>query len=215
MKFKMLTAIERVGEIGHGTYWRCRCDCGNVTVVSRGELTSNSGTKSCGCWNRETARRRRMSHGGSYLPEYSSWANMWSRCTNVNNKMHHRYGGRGITVCRRWRKFETFLEDMGRRPSGGYSLERKNNDGNYEPQNCVWTTRAMQNRNQSRLHFVEYGGQRMPLSAAVEASNSPADYQCVRARLKRGWDLARALAAPSHPNYRAALLRRHGKKMRT
>lgn len=83
----------------------------------------------------------------SETPEYDAWYGMITRCTKPNCRSYPYYGGRGIKVCDRWLKFENFLADMGRRPGNGYSLDRKNNDGNYEPGNCRWATKTEQNRN--------------------------------------------------------------------
>jgi len=86
-------------------------------------------------------------HGLSKTPEYRAWASMVQRCTNPNNARYDRYGGRGISICVRWNKFENFLADMGPRPTKGHSVDRKDNEGNYEPGNCRWATRSEQQNN--------------------------------------------------------------------
>ena len=95
-------------------------------------------------------------------PEYRCWANMIQRCENPKNKRFDQYGARGITVCERWRNsFESFLADMGKKPTAKHTIERKNNDGNYEPSNCVWATRSEQMRNTRRTHRLIVAGKTM------------------------------------------------------
>jgi hypothetical protein len=107
----------------------------------------NGATKSCGCLNHENRQKPRR-HGLSWkIPEYRSWINMRQRCLNKNNPRYKDYGGRGIKICKRWSSFENFLADMGQMPGPGYSIERINNDGDYEPDNCIWLPRRDQWKN--------------------------------------------------------------------
>lgn len=133
--------------------WRAKCDCGNSTVALACHIRSGR-TKSCGCLSREMTSARRKDHGGSEWPEYNSWRAMIGRCHDKNVPSYQHYGARGISVCDAWRfgengktGFRCFIEDMGRRPDG-LTLDRIDNDGNYEPSNCRWTTYSEQNRNQ-------------------------------------------------------------------
>lgn len=152
-RFGRLT-ITGEGERGRfpsgGTYrkWLCQCDCGKQVEVHTRSLTSGD-TSSCGCFQRERASQANLTHGKSETPTFRIWARMWTRCTNKNQEDWKSYGGRGIKVCARWKSFEAFLEDMGERP-GDLTLERKDNDGDYSPDNCCWATRSQQNKNKRR-----------------------------------------------------------------
>lgn len=95
--------------------------------------------------------RKWVKHGFSRTPEYECWGAMKERCYNIKNKQYNDYGGRGITVCKRWLDFQNFYSDLGKRPSNKHSIERINNDGNYEPSNVTWATRKEQQRNQRKL----------------------------------------------------------------
>lgn len=132
--------------------WQCRCDCGNEKAVAGSDLRSGL-SQSCGCLIREKSARLNTKHGHAVKhdgtppsPEYTAWTSMINRCECENYKGWHRYGGRGITICERWRtSFENFLADMGPRPTPQHSLDRyPNNDGNYEPDNSRWATKKQQ-----------------------------------------------------------------------
>lgn len=120
---------------------------------------------------------------------------MIQRCTNPNNTHYDCYGGRGITVCDRWRNFLLFLEDVGERPTPGHTLERKDNTGNYCPDNIKWATRMEQSQNTRANHVFEHNGERLPVTAW--ARRLGVSYVCILNRIKRGWPVAKAVTEPS------------------
>lgn len=149
----------------------------------------------------EVKRRQapRWSHNqawrGKWTSEFRAWHGMISRCLYPSIKGYENYGGRGITVCDRWRNsFENFYSDLGPRPSGGYSLERVNNDGNYEPLNCKWATKLEQDNNRRTNVFIEFNGRRLTKSQwAREIGLKPIS---LYKRFNSGWSIERALTTP-------------------
>lgn len=131
-RFGRLMALSHLGS----GVWDCICDCGQKTTVA-GRILVAGDTKSCGCLKRERDKTFNLKHGKRHTLTYEIWKSMRARCNNQNNKAFHNYGGRGITVCRRWNDYQNFLNDMGECPSG-YSIDRIDVDGNYEPSNCRW-----------------------------------------------------------------------------
>lgn len=149
--FSRLTVISFSHTIDGGAVWICRCICGTERGFRVGNLVSGCAS-SCGCWNREAIRIRKWIHGhkanGMVSTEYTCWINMKQRCEDPKTAGYKNYGGRGISICNRWRNsFPNFLADMGLKPSPKMSIDRINNDGNYEKKNCRWATNSQQKRN--------------------------------------------------------------------
>lgn len=172
-----------------GTVWLCQCDCGKLVSVVIGSLSTGR-TKSCGCLKSDVTRERLTTHGQCASPEYIAWSNMRQRCDNPCRPEYPDYGGRGIKVCERWTVFENFLADMGKRPDGK-SIERRNNEGNYEPLNCVWATKIEQTRNTRRNHKIAHRGETKCLTEWVNALGL--NYERVRGRLRIGWSFEEAI----------------------
>lgn len=178
----------QIGKDGRVRYLRmveCRCDCLNITNT-RWCMWKNGSTKSCGCLKKkqEKINLGNKSHGLSKHPMYSVWCSMKGRCYNVKNKAYKNYGGRGIRVCNRWLNFELFFMDMSPTYRHGLEIERKNNDGNYEPLNCIWDTPKNQSNNRRGTIFVNLNGRMLPFTIACEKSN--VDKKKVYYKIKRG-----------------------------
>lgn len=129
----------------------CSCTCGTIKMIAASDVRQNK-TRSCGCLGTEVKKAMHVTHGetvgGRLSTEYEAWKGMLARCYRETHKRYQDYGGRGIVVCDRWRNsFENFLEDMGRKPSPELSIERRDNDGEYAPDNCVWGTDKEQRAN--------------------------------------------------------------------
>lgn len=175
--------------------YNCLCDCGRASIVY-GSLLIMGHTKSCGCLRKDN---HVLSHGHALYRNHSRtyriWCNMKERCNRTAHKFYYRYGGRGIKVCERWNSFREFLKDMGEAPAR-LSLERRNNDGNYEPSNCYWATQKQQCRNQVTNRIVTIRGITGCLAELAERFN--VSYNLVRDRILRGWAPERAFFEPKH-----------------
>lgn len=155
-------------------FWKCRCSCGEERIVPAGNLVKTErGTRSCGCYGREITSKRSLKHGhrvnqNQGTPEYRAWVGMKQRCENTNCKDYPNWGGRGISVCKKWSiSFIAFFADMGPCPKG-LTLDRKNNYGNYTQRNCRWTTRKVQQNNRRPFSEWKRRSDRRPISPPSE-----------------------------------------------
>lgn len=196
-RYGRLTIVNELLTVNKRRFFKCSCDCGNMIEIHLERLRIGN-TKSCGCLRRETTSASFTSHGerkgkGS-SPEYRSWAGMMARCFNKKNARYKDYGGRGITVTERWNDFSNFLADMGRKPSSKHSLDRIDNNGNYEPSNCRWATWHEQKLNTRAARFIEYNNKMYHLSELAKLNNMSAAK--LHQRLARGWSIEDAIDTP-------------------
>lgn len=190
-----LTVIHYAGKDHESnSLWFCRCLCGTELLVVASRLTK-ANTKSCGCLQADSRATATRVHGLCRSAEYGVWSGMIQRCTNPKRSKFKRYGARGIKVCTRWlESFESFLTDMGNRPSSRHTIERKNNDGDYEPGNCVWIVKEEQAKNSSLTIKLTFNGETLCMSDwARRVGILPSR---LSRRLKDGWSLEDALTTP-------------------
>ena len=176
-KFGKWTTTGPCFSVSHKSYTPCICTCGLERNVWTTDLIRGS---SNGCTNCNQTRFVRK-HGESHLPEYSVWKAMVYRCTLQKNPFWKHYGGRGIAVSNEWlgpRGYENFIKDMGYRPTPKHTIERKDNDGNYCPDNCCWATRTEQNHNTRRQRQIVFNGQEVRFDDWAEA---------ILDRMRSGW----------------------------
>jgi hypothetical protein len=193
--FGRLTVIGFLGQDRwSAAIWQCRCRCGTELPLA-GKCLKAGETMSCGCFQRECAAASLTVHGMSRTPIYQRWAAMIKRTTDTNYPGFADYGGRGITVCERWRtSFQNFYDDMGATFRRDLSLDRIDNDGNYEPANCRWATNSEQARNRRSSRLLTVHGVTRPLIEWAEMTGINAD--AIRLRLKHGWSMERAVTTP-------------------
>lgn len=190
-RFGKLIVISYFGKKGRYTYWNTKCDCGGLLIV-RGASLKSSNTESCGCIHALALLERSMIHGKARTPLYTIWSNMKSRCLNVKQQSYIRYGGRGITVCKRWKdSFMEFYKDMGERPKG-MTLERIDNNKGYNKSNCKWATPEEQANNKRNNRFVRYRG--IELTIPRWAKRLRMNKNTLYYRIQSGWSIQRAFA---------------------
>jgi hypothetical protein len=177
----VVIGVVRKSNRKHGpSIWRCLCDCGKETSVQLPNL--RSGQRSCGC---AKATQGGMRYKARQHPMGSRWKSMLDRCAKPYHKDFKNYGGRGITVCERWKFLPNFVADMGPTFFEGASIERKDNNAGYSPENCVWATQREQTNNRRITLFVDSPWERIPISEAAERSG--VSYQTLKWRVRAGW----------------------------
>jgi len=192
-KFGRLTILPKWERKGNHVYWLCLCSCGTKKYISASNLY-NGHAQSCGCFNRELIRTRSVTHGKSKTPTYNIWKGMRKRCLNPTDKSFHNYGGRGISVCNRWSKYENFYSDIGERPSNKHSIDRIDNNGNYEPNNCQWALKETQMNNMRTNINLTY--KHKTLTVRQWSKLSKVSYHTFWQRLYRlNWNIEKALTA--------------------
>lgn len=202
-RFTRWTVLSSPFKIDRYVRVSCRCDCGTEKSVRVSKLREGT-SKSCGCWRNDnltthgmTAKAvRKDSH------EYWIWNMVVQRCRNPMVKNWMDYGGRGITVCDSWLRFENFYADMGPRPGHGYSLERKDNDGGYHKGNCKWATRMEQNKNKRNNRMLTAFGKTQHL--AEWSREYGIQHPTILHRLDAGWTVEAAISTPVQVHRRAA-----------
>ena len=206
-RFERLTVIARHGIASSGhALWLCKCDCGNTKIISSNQL--HSGTRSCGCLQRERAsecaqkngdkeKKERENIGNEFLKLHRSYMDMKKRCGNPHNKSYKNYGGRGIEVCNEWKNnfnaFKAWSLENGY--ADGLTIDRIDVNGNYEPANCRWVTVKEQNNNRRNNVIVTYNGETMTLHELSERYTNM-QYRTLWARLNAGWTIADAVERP-------------------
>lgn len=195
MRYGRLLVLCAAGHNGRALQWLCLCDCGRKTYV-RGADMRQGKHLSCGCLQSERASAANGKHRGCSTKIYFVWGSMIGRCHNPKNKSYPRYGGRGITVCDRWRNsFEAFRHDMGARPSDQHSIERKDNSLGYDPSNCCWATTTQQSNNRRNVKRYQYGGRDGTARDMSQWFNVP--FKILRNRLgSLKWPIERAISQP-------------------
>lgn len=181
-----------------GSAWNCVCDCGNTKVVVGSSLKDGKST-SCGCYQKERVIESCTTHNMSDSKIYGIWCAIKARCLNPKDKNYHNYGGRGISIHPEWLDFEVFLRDVGEPPFENATLDRKENDGNYEPGNVVWSTQQEQCRNTRQNRILTFNGKSLCVAEWAEQPEVIAlglKASTIRSRLILGWSEERIFTTP-------------------
>ena len=196
--FGRLTAVEDLGNVEGYRAYRCSCSCGSETVVAAHRLLHEKGPRSCGCLQREAVTK----HGKEGTRIYKIWSNMKARCNDSTHRSYPTYGGRGITVCDRWTNdFVAFYADMGDPPTDDHTLDRRDTNGNYSPDNCRWATWLEQANNTRANVLLTYDGETR--TAAEWSRITGINVATIRQRKKRGWTDEQILTTPPDARFQS------------
>lgn len=195
--FGRLTVTGYAGSAGGKALWDTKCQCGN-TKTARGSELRRGSTTSCGCWRREKAAAAKTTHGMSQHPAFIVWRNMLVRCEKEGSQAWANYGGRGISVCPRWQRFESFWADMGPTYAPGLTLDRLDNMRGYSPENCAWRTHKEQARNQRANRMIDTPKGEMLLCEAADMTGIKKT--TLHYRWKNGWPAERMFDTPDLGN---------------
>jgi hypothetical protein len=183
-KFGKLTVVKKQGRQGSFALWECLCDCGETSFVITTNLTRGKQV-SCGCYNKKLQTELHTTHDLYNHPLYSVWSSIKTRCYNSKCKHYNRYGGRGIKVCEQWLDFINFYNDMLIGYEKGLTIDRIDNNGNYEPSNCRWATTKEQQNNKRSSVFMEYNNEVKTLKQWADYYSI--DYHSLWSRHKKGY----------------------------
>lgn len=191
--FNMLTVLKEVEKSGAYRQFLCECECGKIGTYKLIQLTTGQ-TKSCGCLRKKTFVERNTFHDKSRSKLYKVWTAIKQRCDNKNCNVYHRYGGRGITICKEWYDFNKF--DKWANENGymeGLTIDRADNDGNYTPENCRWVKMKVQCRNKTTNVFIEFNGENLCIQ---DWANKLDIKFCTMLKRIRNWDIEKAVTTP-------------------
>jgi hypothetical protein len=193
--FGRLTVVEYAGYENRKTHWYCKCDCGTTLKVLSNSLQSGN-TKSCGCLTADVSKITHTKHSLSKTRLYKTWQEMLQRCNNPNEPAYKDYGARGITVCKEWKDYMVFHNWAA---NNGYentlTIERKNVNGNYEPNNCKWATIKEQQNNKRTCIFITFRNKTQSLNNwSIELNMS---YSALIGRCRLGWSIDKMFNTPS------------------
>lgn len=197
-KFGRLFVIKEVHKHNGSRYWLCRCECGNYKEIAQLHLRNGS-IKSCGCYRKEFLNKCRTKHNKRHTKIYHIYAGIKRRCFNKNDKFYKYYGGRGITICKKWLDSKTgFIDFYNWSMKNGYkdglTIDRIDVNGNYEPDNCRWVTMEVQVNNRRNTIYLQYKGIKHSLSEWCKITNL--SRSTILHRLERGWSIEKTLSTP-------------------
>jgi len=178
---------------GSSVHWKCKCSCGRNVEVSGASLRGEH-TKSCGCLRKDFSVMKFTTHGQSNSPTHKTWMSMNRRCTNPTHQAYKYYGGKGVKVCKRWKSFKNFLQDMGERPLGKTIDRFPKTDGNYEPGNCRWATVMQQRSRTTASRLITYKGKTFHLNEWARITGIKRE--TIARRLNVGWSVYKTFRTP-------------------